>query len=471
MNVERRNRERAYYSRDPETSAQQRVAVAKTFGCVRVVTNDSIARRREAHRNGDPHPTYNALAKLLITDAKNTVERAWLGEVSPVPLQSALRDATQAYKNFFDSVSGRRKGPKMGLPRFKRKQGAQSARFTRNARFRVRRGNKKTWLVRLPGIPGELRVRCTRPLPADPSSITLIQDPDGCLYLSFCHSVSDSEWLAAHPQPEGVGNGILGVDLGLETLTAEVRVDPELVSLEPKPNPTLGQETPVGLSRHKHANPRHLQQASKQLGKQQKRLARKEKGSNNRRKAKTQVARSHSKIARSRLHEHRQTARRWCHENQVIAIEGLAILALCRAGAKNAQGRGFRKSIHDAAWGTLLQQVHYYATLWDRIVIPIDRWEPTTQTCCVCGVNSGSKPLSVRVWECPHCHTILDRDWNAAVNILLAAGLAESLNAFGGDIRLWMATADPETPHTVWTEEGTSGNPRGFTTLQTAPVA
>lgn len=468
--VERRYRERAYFARDPITAASQRVAVAKTFGCVRVVYNDTVAARREAYRNGDRFPSDAALMKRLITDAKHTPDRQWLSEVSPVPLQQAVRANGVAYRNFFDSVSGKRQGPKMGLPRFKKKQGAQSARFTRNARFKIRRGNKKTWLVRLPSIPGELRVRSTRPLPDDPSSITLIQEPDGTLHLSFCHDVNESAWQSTHQMPgDGQpGTGVMGADLGLETLTSEVHVDP--TAAQTVTDASAGDdsnELPDGLTRRKEPNPRHLRRQTKKLKKQQRRLSRKQKGSNNRRKTKTLVARTHSKVARTRLHEHRQTARRWCHENQVITIEGLAILALCRAGRKGAAGRGFRKSVHDAGWGLLLQQVAYYAELWGREVIPIDRWEPTSQVCCVCGVNSGPKPLHVRVWECPHCGSVVDRDWNAAVNIMVAAGHAETLNAFGGDVRLRLAAADPESPHPVWKEEGTSGNPRGITTLVT----
>jgi hypothetical protein len=85
-------------------------------------------------------------------------------------------------------------------------------------------------------------------------------------------------------------------------------------------------------------------------------------------------------------------------------------------------------------------------------IIGIGRWEPTSQTCSVCGIKNGRKALGIRVWECPECHTLLDRDYNAAVNIMLAAGLAESLNDCGGNIRLRLAGAIPDeavTTHTV----------------------
>lgn len=76
------------------------------------------------------------------------------------------------------------------------------------------------------------------------------------------------------------------------------------------------------------------------------------------------------------------------------------------------------------------------------VAIRIDRWYPSSQICSACGHRDGKKPLDVRIWECPKCGVLLDRDWNAAVNILDAAGLAESLNARGGDVRRGLAQAD-----------------------------
>ena len=76
----------------------------------------------------------------------------------------------------------------------------------------------------------------------------------------------------------------------------------------------------------------------------------------------------------------------------------------------------------------------------DRVV-PIGQWEPTTQTCSVCGTSGGKKPLSVRVWRCQGCGARLDRDYNAAVNILVAAGLAETINACGPGVRHTLACA------------------------------
>ncbi|MEV3936973.1 transposase [Glycomyces sp. NPDC049804] len=121
-------------------TASQRKSLARVFGCVRTVYNDAVAARRSAHAEGKPLPTTAELDKRLITAAKRTPERAWLAEVSSVPLQQALRDCHSAYRNFFASLSGNRRGSRVGPPRFKRRSHAQTARFTRNGTGETRLG-------------------------------------------------------------------------------------------------------------------------------------------------------------------------------------------------------------------------------------------------------------------------------------------------------------------------------------------
>jgi putative transposase len=150
-------------------TAGQRVALARAFGCARVVFNDAVRVRRDAYENGLPFVCDAELSKLLITEAKKTRERCWLGEVSVVVLQQALADACTAYRNFFAGLTGERKGPKIGAPRFRsRKDSRQAIRFTRNARFRV--GDMLT----LPKI-GDVRVVWSRP--QQPRSLQLLPSP------------------------------------------------------------------------------------------------------------------------------------------------------------------------------------------------------------------------------------------------------------------------------------------------------
>jgi putative transposase len=167
-----------------------------------VVFNDGLRARQQAYAAGLPYVTDGELSARL-TAAKGTPARAWLGEVSAVVLQQALVDLNAAYRNFFASVTGARKGPKVAPPRFRsRKDHQQAIRFTANARFKITPCGK----LRLAKV-GELPVRWSRPLPAEPSSVTVIKDAAGRYFASF---VVDTE--RAAPPTTGP---VIGIDLGL----------------------------------------------------------------------------------------------------------------------------------------------------------------------------------------------------------------------------------------------------------------
>jgi len=162
-------------------SPGHRQALARAFGCVRVVINDGLRARQDAHAAGQPYIT-DAQLSARLTAAKGTPERAWLGEVSSVVLQQGLADLNTAYRRFFDyhkalrewKAAGR-KGPRprqVGLPRFKsRKDRRQAIRFTANSRFKILPDGR----LRLPKI-GDVEVRWSRGLPSAPSSVTVIKE-------------------------------------------------------------------------------------------------------------------------------------------------------------------------------------------------------------------------------------------------------------------------------------------------------
>ncbi|SPF00342.1 putative transposase [Streptomyces sp. MA5143a] len=158
-------------------------------------------------RAGQPFPTAGQLSTRLITEAKRTAERSWLGEVSAVVLQQSLRDAETAYRTFFASLKGTRKGPKLGAPRFKsRKDARQSIRFTANARWNITGSGR----LNLPKI-GAVKVKWSRALPTAPTSVTVIKDAAGRFFASF---VIDTDPAAdATRMPET--HCTIGIDLGL----------------------------------------------------------------------------------------------------------------------------------------------------------------------------------------------------------------------------------------------------------------
>ncbi len=368
-------------------SAGQRTALAKAFGCARVVYNDALRARETAHSAGLPFLKTGDLSRTLITEAKQTPERAWLGEVSAVVLQQSLRDLDTAYRNFFDGLKGKR--PRMGAPQYKsRKDTRQAVRFTANARWSITTGGK----LRLPKI-GDLKVKWSRALPCVPSTVSVVKDSAGRYFASFVVETGPGE-LLPETTPE------IGIDLGLghfAVLSDGRKVD----------------------------SPRFLRRAEKRLKKAQRALSRKEKGSSNRNKARLKVARAHAKVTDARREFHHQLSTKLIRENQAVAVEDLAVKGLARTR--------LAKSVHDAGWSAFVSMLEYKAARYGRAFHRIGRFEPTSQVCSQCGVKDGPKPLNVRVWTCQACGAVLDRDINAAVNVAKAAGLAVS--ACGAQVR------------------------------------
>ena len=394
--VLKRYRFRAYLTVGQEKSC------AQLFGCVRVVYNDAVAARENAFRNNEPLVPSSVLSRQL-TMSKTTPERAWLAEVSSVPLQQSLQDADRAYTNFFRGLKAKKR---VGKPRFKsRRDNRQSARFTKNSCFTVVETTHGVGFATLAKI-GRVRFNLSRPLPSEPTSVTIIKEADGQFYLVFVVDVPVT--------PLAPIGTVCGIDVGLTDFAAIASSDG---------------------TREKVTNPRWLHSKERQLARAKKSLSRKQKGSSNRQKARLKVAVLHRKVRETRKDHHHKLALRLVRENQVVAIEGLSIKGLARTR--------MGKSVHDAGWGQFFNLLEEKAQQYDRTIVRIGQWEPTSQVCSCCGIKDGPKPLSVRVWVCSHCGAKLDRDYNAAVNIMLAAGLAESLNACGGNVRLRLAEAVP----------------------------
>jgi putative transposase len=322
----------------------------------------------------------------VITLAKCTPEREWLAEVSSVALVQACNDARRAYRNWFDSLGGRRKGRTVGHPVFRRKRSRQSIRLTGNG-FSLR--GQRLYVAKV----GRIRLRWSRPLPSVPSSVTVIREPDGRYYASFVVE------RPATPLPPCARE--VGIDVGLGRLV--VTSDAQVI-----------------------ANPRFLRTKERHLAKAQRALSRKAKGSANRVKARRRVAVVHRKVRETRLDHAHKTALALVRDSQAVYAEDLAVCGLARTQ--------LAKSVHDAGWGQLLRLIGEKAEQYGRTFHQVARFTPTSQTCSMCGAMDGPKPLGVCSWQCKACGTVHDWDVNAAINVL-AAGRAERLNACGGTVR------------------------------------
>lgn len=177
---------------------QQKQSLAQLFGCVRVVWNDAIALCKQSEKK----PKSAELQKVVITQAKQTEERAWLGEVSCVPLQQSVADLETAFNNFFDSCKGKRKGRKVGYPKFKKRTSSQSARF-RIGGFSLK--GDEVYLAKI----GNVKPIWSRELPSAPSSVTVIKDCANRYFLSFVVEIEPIQQDAKNPS--------IGIDLGIKT--------------------------------------------------------------------------------------------------------------------------------------------------------------------------------------------------------------------------------------------------------------
>jgi putative transposase len=360
------------YSYRLEPNTTERRALARAFGCARTVFNDALRIRQDAHAAGLPYPKTGDLSKRVITEAKKTPGRAWLGEVSAVVLQQSLRDLDTAFSHFFDSVTGKRAGARVGAPRFKsRKDNRHTLRFTANARWSI----TDTGRLRLPKI-GDVRVKWSRTLPSDPSTVTVIKDAAGRYWASFVVE-ADPEIL-----PETTAD--VGIDLGLTHFA-------------------------ILNDGRKIASPKFLRRAEKKLKKAQQRHARKAKGSANRAKSRVKVAKVHAHVANARKDFHHKLSTTLSRENQALYVETLNVKGL----AKGMHA----KCVNDAGWAQFLAMLEYKASRHGRTLIRVDRGFPSSQLCADCGHRDGPKPLNIREWTCTNCQTHHDRDICAARNI------------------------------------------------------
>lgn len=345
-------------------TTEQKISLAKLFGCVRVVWNDALRICKQSENK----PKYADLQRIVLAQAKKTEERAWLGEVSSIALQQSVSDLDTAFKNFFDSCKGKRKGKKVGYPKFKKKTNTQSARLTRNG-F-ILRGNE-VYLAKI----GDVFPVWSRKLPSIPSSVTVIKDCTNRYFLSFVVETS--------PINIGAKNQSIGIDLGIKTFAV--------------------------MSNGETAHSPDYKVLDRKIRRLQRKFARQPIG---KRKDKTRlkIAKLYNRIADTRKDFLHKLSTKLVRENQAINLEDLNVAGMMK-------NRKLSRAISQQGWGEFRTLCEGKAEKYDRQFNVISRWEPTSQTCSDCGFRWGKIEFSVRSIECRICGSKHDRDLNAAKNI------------------------------------------------------
>ena len=344
---------------------EQKISLAQLFGCVRVVWNDSLRLCKQSEKR----PSSCDLQKVVITQAKKTVERAWLSEVSNIALQQSVADLETAFKNFFKSCNGKRKGKKVGYPKFKKKTNNQSARLTRGG-F-VMRGNE-VYLAKI----GDVFPVWSRKLPSKPSSVTIIKDCANRYFLSFVVEVSP-----IHIEPK---NQSVGVDLGIKTFAV--------------------------MSDGTTAQSPNYKVLDRKIRRLQRKLSRQVQTSKRRDKTRLKIAKLHNQIADTRKDFLHKLSTKLVSENQTIILEDLNVAGMIK-------NRKLSRAISQQGWGEFRTLCEGKSEKYGRAFKVINRWEPTSQTCSDCGFRWGKISLSVRSIQCLNCGSQHDRDLNAAKNI------------------------------------------------------
>jgi len=362
--------------------------LSRTFGCVRVVWNRTLAWRHARYQAEGKGTSYRE-SDAALTAMKRDPELEWLSEVSSVPLQQALRHQHAAFQAFF--------GKRARYPRFKSRRGKQSATYTRSA-FRWRDG--ELWLAK---TSAPLRLAWSwpdlSPAALNPSTVTVSRDPAGRWFAVLHVDV-------VAPEPLPATGRTVGVDLGLKDFAV--------------------------LSTGEHiSHPKNMERHERRLKRYQRRLARCQRGSANRVKAKRKVARQHARVADARRDFLHKASTDLVRRFDGIAIEDLNVSGMVR-------NHSLAKAISQTGWAEFRAFLAYKAERYGRELAIADRWYPSSKTCSGCGHLLASLSLGTRSWVCPGCGVLHQRDENAAKNIELAAGLAAY--ACGGDVRHGGAT-------------------------------
>lgn len=371
----------------------QKILFNKAFGCCRFVYNKHKEEKDNFYNENikDKNLSKKEIKEIYKTFKPKTQkefcdEFEWLREIPAITVTDSIRNCDAAYNNFFKSLSGKRKGRKVGFPKFKSKK-------EKNQSFSVYMLSKNCldWEHRLITIPKFKQVRFRHAEDkkgkwiewfknATPKNITISKNACGEYWCSILFEKEQDIYQTIRI------NKAIGLDFSPSCLYIN----------------DLGESAP---------NFRKAKQENiKKLTKLQRRLARKQKDSKNREKARVKLAKFENHIANIRQDYREKETLRLVQENDIIGIEDLNIQAMEKF-SHNA------KNYVDTSWYAFVTRLEQKAKFHNCLVIKSDKFYPSSKTCNHCGYINKDLKLSDRVWICPQCGEEIQRDQNAAKNL------------------------------------------------------
>jgi putative transposase len=368
-----------------EPNQQQKVLINKTLGCTRFLYNQMLSEKQTKYQSKDD--------SKLKTEKEYKFEFEWLKEVDSISLQQARIDLKTAYTNFFRKLKSgelqkerakrlaKSKTPKQkakalnyGKPNFKSKHNPKNSYRTISINNSIRVEDNK---IKLPKL-GFVKFKKSREVSGQIKSVTIFRNILDRYYISvLCET---------EIQKLPTSDKKIGIDLGLKEFC--ITSNNEFVS-----------------------NPRFLRNSELELKKAQKILSHRKKNSKRRFKQRKKVFKLHEKIGNQRLDFLHKLSTKLINENQVICLEDLQVKNMVK-------NHCLAKSISDVSWSKFVELLKYKASWYGRKLVQIDKFFPSSKMCSSCGNIKKDLTLEDREYYCSCCSLVIDRDYNAALNIL-----------------------------------------------------
>lgn len=335
--------------------------IEKTFGCCRFVYNKGLECKKVAYEKDKANVSAYDLINRLPQQKK---EFEWLKEVETKALQQSLLDLQSAYAKFFREHKG--------FPKFHKK------------------GEKESYRTPTPKYSSKHSIYIPK--------VGIIKTAEKIR----------KKWIIKNATISKRA-GLYFVSILIEYTPPKIIKSDEMVGID------LGIKDFAILSNGtKYKNIKSLKQQEDKLARLQRNLNHTQKGSNNRENLKIKIARLHLHIANKRNDYLHKISTEIINRYSLIAIENLNVKGMM-------QNHKLAKSIADCSWSEFVRQLEYKASWHNCELRKIGRFEPSSKLCSVCGYKMVEMPLNIRKWGCPNCHTVHDRDVNAANNILKIA--------------------------------------------------